>query len=876
MPHPAEQVSNSSIIQNHDASGTVLGVPVMGTPVFLGANNLAPPDIQHHQQPVQKLHPESSYPRQQSSKSIYHLTKYFQRSVSNCESQTEEGRPQQCGWQPPARQANRAIFGRKYSRANMGRKYVPNANKLSFEKPDQKQLAYTHRNGHQSHYSHQRDLFHESSASVEKKPSHSESTQIPNIKASSASIPTSYCEDIDKRSDQRSLEFDSHEASSLALACSEAQLNSLVKSKQEELSPEIPGETATECKLSYADNMSPARQFTKNTAGVTRWLEQRKTKYPTPANMQRKAEERRMQEEMGEFICKKPRNYLRHFQGALSTSYYRCENQKIDKKPDVQEQRLGESQVAKSDSKGHTSNLGNDPDHCGNDFEMPMEIEDSGPVESPYQGQVSDVEKGVQEENFQSTSKSDEITEQNQEEKIRAPCFAFVFRRKRQEQRRGRSALVAQRQKRQLFQLFSRDLEKENSHLLQCCSYMVSNGFLQGLHHMNPTHPSIVAAEKRFDVNNSHDKEIDTAETVAIASVKNPVSGHSAVNHLVLNNQHSANLEEQVLSFEGADSCQNATGSTLANGKQSCTEMNLVQEAHCSAEVSAQERRCSTKEQGPIEDADGPTMPEVSGSEVVDSCLNERRSTSANGKQSCATVNLCQGAPCSAELSAQEMGCSSKEQELIGDAPGPMMPVDNIVVQEAYCSAVVPSQTLDWSSKGTEQIAGACKSSRSREELMSGYMEQSRFADEAFTRSSRQLCDEIDEESCLVVEPSLTRFEKEAIFPWRHSDSYHLRNVEGGLAPAHYDCFKAPLIASSVDADTNQLAVLSSNSNLDSQVSVSSLWDQPNSGLNVPDHNMDTSDLGTGYCDSFLDNEDDIFQYMNFDGFDTDSGMCFG
>ncbi|MCO5551855.1 hypothetical protein L7F22_005360 [Adiantum nelumboides] len=821
MPHLAAQILHSSVNRNYDANGAVLGVPVMGTPVFLDANNLAPStEILHPPLPVQNLYSELSYPRQQSCKSIYHLTKYFQRGVSNFENQTDEVRQKQRGWQPPIRQTNRIVFNGKYSRANMGRNFVPSCSKPSFTKPDQKQLTHTQR---------QRDPFHDPRSCAEEKPNHSQSIQIPIVtaeRANNSCMPNSSGEEVDKILDKMSLKFNPPKTSPLALACCEAQPSSLLKLKEEGLEFEMPGETDTECKLGYADSTTPARQFTKNKAGITWWLEQRKTKYPTPANMQRKAEERRKQEEMGEFICKKPRHDLRHFHGALSASYCRREDRRTDKQTDFHEHCIGKSHMGKLDSKGHTRNDGIDPDHCENALEMPMEIEDSGPMESPYRGQNCDFEKVIEEEDLQSTLKSGVITGQNGEEKIRAPCFAFVFRRKRQEQKRGQSALVAQRQKRQLFQLLDRDLEKENIHLLHCCRYIVNNEFFQDVHLKIPSHLSFVGVETLPDVNNSHAEEMDTAETPLIASVKKPASDLSADNHFVENNQHSPNWEEQVVVLKGADNCQFASRSTSADGKQSCSVKSLAREAHCSA-----------------------------------------------------------------ELLGQEMGCCSKQHELMEDAHGPTMSAEKFYGQEAFHSGVLTSQASDLSNKCKEQTEEAHQSTMLREEMKSGYMEQDQLGDELFTMSSIQCChkndgDEVQPvpattshnqsavggfvdsaESCLLVDPSLTRLGKEAIFPWRHVDSYHLKNMEGGLAPSHYDCLKAPLIASVMDTDTKQL---------DCQVPVSSLWDQPNSGLYVPGHNMDTSELGTGYCDSFLGDDDDILQYMNFDAFETDSGMCYG
>lgn len=860
MPLPAGQVANSSMLQYFDGSGTVIGVPVIGTPVYLDAANLAPPpENLRYQQPMQSLQPEPAYTRQQSCKSKYHLTKYYLRNVSDYENHPEEVILPESGWQPPPCENNHSVFNGKYSRATMDQTFVPKAIKPSIEKPDQQQLALVGSNGCENHYLQQRVSSHESSAYVDGEPHHFQSSQIPNFKKTSAKVfcmPDSHCQNHEERSDGPPPGYSSYERSSLALACSEAQLTSLVKCEQEGVPAEAPGEIAMDHNLTSEDSKMQGHPYDKQNAGVSQWLQQRKNKFPTPENMLRKAEERRKHKEMGEFFNK---SHLRSIKGAFSASHHRRKNHRIDKQTDIQEQRMDKCQLTKRGSEGLSRNPGSGPDFSANELEMPMEIEDSGPIESPNRGHGSDLERGIQEENWLSIPRSGEPTEQIDKEETQSSCCTFTSKRKRWKQGRGdQKSLVAQRQRKLLFKLLDRDPEKEISHLLQCCRFVVNNHFLQGLAHTNLRHLSWAGAEIPDDGVSSHAEEVAT-KIAAIAS------DSGAKNHPAENNQRLLNLDEQECFSEGADGYQCVSITVVANVGEKSSSTDLAQEAHV---LPVEELGCiHTDHEGIEEDAHGPSMPveeflapgveppQASGccrkdkeqlEEGQESTLSTKELRSCNKEQDpFGNVGLLEEGHVST-LPTKELRSCDKEQD----------PLEDVGLLEEGHGSTLPTEGLRSCNKEEDPLEEFPNSSSHEIDVGEVHPELGVTSHHQSALNGFVL----NAESSLLLEPSCTRYEKEGVFTWKHRNNGD---------PGRFDCFKGVFIEAT---DAKQSAMLSDASNVDSQGHVSALWDQSNP---LPGHDTDIGELGSE-MDSLFTDDDDFLQYMNLDAFESDSRMCYG
>lgn len=812
MLHPTAQTGHLPMGHGFDVNGTVIGVPVIGTPIYVDGTCAAlPPVIPHGQQLPQTLQPKygrrpvSSETRQQSGKSAFHLTRYFRGSPSKGARNF-----QQNAWQPSNPQTQR--FGTEGQSTSSFRDCIQRRvastvqnvcmdSRLSVERSHQQQVPPRElnlsANGRQLANTC-RDNQPQSTQPFHVKTCPAKETMLPkaqdfhvNGQQKLASCQFSehkgnfHCEFVEDRPDGQPLRFNAGQRSSLASACSEAQLSSHVNCEETSCSPNASGELVQEHKVgsvtTLVDSKALPRPSIKKREVLNQWLQERKNNYPTPANILRKAEERRKREEMGEFD--KPKFRLQHIKGVLTQCYRRQERPRMGKNMKFQEQCIVNSQSANTDSRDENSNCERNPladsYRSTNDSQMPQEV---GQIKSPpLQGEVSDLEKGVQDADSLSILTSDEIFKQNNIEETPGPGNAFLFRRKRRKRQCHRSTSVAQRQKQLLFKILDRDIEKESSYLLQCCRFIVNNHFLQGFSPSNVKHFKWVGAGKPSGVNESSTAVIDTTDVPACAR-ENELSTLGAEDFLsgkiATDTRALANDGEKKHPFLGEDNCQDSSEPSLANVENLFDDHVSVKEAQDASTLPPQELRCRNNEHELIEDTQH-----------------------------------------ASSLPLQECSCSDKEQDLIAG-------------EEYNDSGSQPCQKQD---VGMGQLESGVD----------------RFANGS-------------------------HHEKEAPFPWKHLDGYlYQKTTSSGLAARHYDCIREPFCANGLIHDSKHAPLLHSSSNLDAQGLAPFLWEQSNADSHLPNHDLHTGELGSGIDDNILNDDDDILQYMNFDAFETDSGICY-
>eukprot|EP00250_Pteridium_aquilinum_P019300 c24384_g1_i1 orf=179-3538(+) len=923
MPHPAIQSAHPSMFHGHDGGGTVIGVPVMGTPVYADAVCAPPPAIPQGVEPAQVWQPKygrrlgSSEIRQQSCKSTFHLTKYFRRNGSHSGSSPKGARKfHQNTWQPSNSQTSDSLFNRDYLSPNRGRTFIAretnNEHRLPPCMEETRQLC--------SDTSNVRNLGHKQLASTfdnvsldpgsicsgmdsplrrdrscranGRQPPNTcrddqpQSNQDLNLKAgpvkencmhNTQNIPVDgqqnldlcrfrehkgnlHREGIEGRSDGQPLRFNPCERSSLALACSEAQFSSHVQCEQKGCSPATADE---EHKMGSAstglvDSKTSALPSKKNKEGLSRWLEERKHNYPTPKNILRKAEEKKRREEMGEFDSDKTLSFRQHMRNGFTTRYDRRERPRVDKNTELLGQCIGESQLANTDSRDKEENCGtndlydsyrsaNDTEmsqnidgvgpmnsptlqglHSANDTEMLQKFEDLRPVSSPIpEGEVSDLQKGIRGRDSQSVLTSDDMAKPNNIERILDPGNMFLFRRKRRKQPREQITLVVQRQKKLLLKLLNRDIDKERSYLLQCCRFIVNNHYLQGHPLLNVKHFKWVGAAKSssgddlpaYRMHKSESSLSTNEEEMGDLGVEDFMTRRLAADAQDLNGRECA--------FKGEDKCQEVRKSALANVENAFGVNVLLEDSQHASASTLEELSCSNREQELIEDAQhADALP-------VQELIEDTQHASALPLQ-----ELIEEAQHASALPLQELNSSNNEPDLIAEET-----YRETGVQPCHQNDVGEVPLEFGSTSHNQSVVDRCVNG---------------------AESSDPL------ESC-------SRYEKDATFPWKYLDCYlDQKTSTSGFSARHYDYTREPFCVNGLITDGRHAPMLLSSSNLDAQGPAPFLWEQSNTDVQLPNHDMDTGELGSGICDNILEDDDDISKYMNFDAFETDSGMCYG
>ncbi|KAH7290062.1 hypothetical protein KP509_30G030300 [Ceratopteris richardii] len=737
---------------------------------------------------------------------------------------------QQVPWQHPGCGRNDSGYGGRRSRFKMGRNFSSNVSKSNTQKACDKQIFLPHDNDHveerltssanESGFLHKVSPYssneHEDPRQIQTTANNtpSRSSQIHSFKASLS--------EENSILDGKSLKSDLCQSSSVDTKCFKPQSNPLIHSEQKQVSDE---NDTVEKNQRPADSKVPSHGYTRK---MTRWLEDRRNKYPSPANVQRKVEERRNREDMRDCFNKRQRcdSQVNHNHSA---GHYQQQKSRIDKHLDSEVQCMDKDRMECTDYEGNMSGHVSGSELHTSGTEMPLEIEDSGPIESPYQCHVSDLEKGNQDENPQCISRNILFSKESDEElpdpcvrgEIADPSFGFVLKGKRKKRKGDQSPSPGEWQKKLWFKILGPDAGKEKSYFLQCCRFIVNNDFLQGSLDSKLTHFKWAFGKEVSNDDNAPIVMMDTTENPALPAGERAMDGLGESYPVVGTVQ---SIHADVSALEDAQECQN-----------SCMSASSL---------------CSEEPQSKI---------------------NEEKAT-----------------PSQAISSEEELGCN-REKEQLNDTTATQ--AEKLSSHEMSC-AVSSGQASHIKSRGLiEEPSGYVVA---EDKLRCGVKQQEPSQHEGIANSSTRLCTGnnvgdlhpdfqmlsqnsgtdgfVDNaEASVLFEPSCTQYER-AVCSWRHGDTCDQKDGGDHLVLKHDDCFRSSSYASDIVTDPKQTAL--SVSNLDSQGSIPAVWEQRIADPNLSGYSKNTDDLGIGMCDNFLD-EDEILQYMNFDAFDTDTGICY-